>query len=232
VPGLRGTSGPSPDYESAGSRGGFSLRKLSMTASSKLSAKPTAQELGWQVIASSTPYETQRFTVHEERVQLPGRSEPITYSYAERAAGVILIPVTAAGEIVLVRQYRFPVDAWCLETPAGSTSDTGDMALEDVARKELKEEIGATTERLEHVGKFYSAPAFATELCHVFVAWNVQLAKDAEPEPTEKIKIELVPAAEALARAEDGRVQNAACALALLLARRALRSAGVVLEAA
>ncbi len=188
--------------------------------------KPVAKTLGWQVASSRLVFESERFNVREDEVAVPGRGKPLTFAYAERSTGVIIVPVTPEGEVVLIRQYRYPADAWCLETPAGSTGDTGDMPLEEVVRKELKEEIGATAERVERIGQFFGTPSYSTEVCVVFVAWNTRLEVRPEPEPTEKIKVELVSAAEAVRRAESGEIHTASTALGLIYARRFLQAAG------
>lgn len=195
-------------------------------SSNPLLDKPEGKKLGWEVVESGKPFASKRFTVRDDKVVVAGAPEPVAYAYAERAAGVIIVPVTSTGEIILVRQYRYPIDAWCLETPAGSTADTGDMPLDEVVRKELVEEIGATAQRLERVSQFFSAPAYCTERCVVFIAWEAELAGAPEPEPTEEIKIEIVSAAEALRRAESGEMENGVCALALCHCRRALQAAG------
>ncbi len=188
--------------------------------------KPTAEALGWRVGAPQAAFESSRFDVKEYPVDLSAGEKSLSFAVVERAVGVIIIPVTAAGEIVLISQYRFPVDAWCVETPAGTTSDTGSMPLEDVVRKELKEEVGGTSGRIERVGEFFSAPAYSTERCVVFIAWEVELSAESEREPTENIRVEIVAAAEAVRRAETGAVHNAACAIALCLSRRKLQAAG------
>ena len=190
------------------------------------SPRPVAKTLGWQLASSRLVFESKRFDLRDEKVTVPDRGEPVSFAYVERATAVIIVPVTPAGEIVLIRQYRYPADAWCLETPAGSTGDTGDMPLEEVVRKELKEEIGATAERVERVGQFFATPSYSTEVCVVFVAWNARLEVRPEPEPTEKIKVELVSAAEALRLAETGGIHTASTALGLIYARRALQAAG------
>lgn len=187
---------------------------------------PGARELRWEVESVRTPYEDSRFSVREHRVRVPRKREPVTYSIAERAPGVLVVPVTARGEIMLIRQYRYPVDAWCLEIPAGSRGDTGDMPAEEVARKELHEEIGATVGELERVTAFYTAAAFCTEVCDVFLGWDAELAERAEPEPTEVIEVVLRPAAEALWLARSGEMKNAVCALAVCCCEDRLRARG------
>jgi ADP-ribose pyrophosphatase len=189
--------------------------------------KPEGAKVGWRLLETSYPYQGKTSTLRCDKLELPKKTD-FSYEYLERADAVIVVPVTAGGEIVLIRQYRYPVDAWCLETPAGGCHDTGDAPLEEVVRKELREEIGATVEAVEEVGTFYSSPAFADELCHIFIAWGVQLTEQPERESTEKIETELVPAREAIRRARTGEIATAPCALALWRCEERLQARGFV----
>ena len=126
-----------------------------------------------------------------------------SYSYLERGGGVIIVPVLTDGRVVLIRQYRYAVDARCIELPAGCAFDAGELSLEALCRKELREEIGATAERVEPMGWFYSSSSLSDEVCHVFLATGCVLAGDAEPEPGESIERLVVPVAEALRLARE-----------------------------
>ena len=170
-------------------------------------------------------FEGKTFNLRQDRVQIAS-AEPVFYEYEERAKAVIIVPVTSAGAIVLIRQYRYPVDAWCLETPAGGCHDTGSSPLEEVVRKELTEEIGATVETVEHVGRFYSSPSFSNEECHIYLAWNVELSGQDNSEQTEAIELVVVPAPEAMEAARNGGIITGPCALALLRCEQTLRSRG------
>jgi ADP-ribose pyrophosphatase len=183
----------------------------------KPARKPVAEKLGWHLAKSEVVHESKTFVLRRDTVNLPNRHEPLVYEYEERAPAVIVVPVTKAGEIVLIRQYRYPVDAWCLEIPAGGCHDTGDRALEEVVRKELKEEIGAIAGEIERVAHFFSAPSFSDEVAHIFIAWDVELDRHPEPESTEQIRVELMPANEAMQKARAGELVTAPCALALFL---------------
>lgn len=163
--------------------------------------------------------------VRQDRVEVEGKGETI-YAYAERAESVIIIPVTKDKEVVLVRQYRYPVDEWCLEVPAGGTHDTGNASLDDVVRKELKEEIGATDGRLEHVTFFYPSNSMSNEKCHVYLALDVELSQEPKTEETESIEMQIVPVAEALHLARTGQIKTGPCALALLLCEERLKQHG------
>src|ERR1700712_2721195 len=105
--------------------------------------KPNGAKAGWQLRGSETRFENNICRLREDDVELEG-GKKIKYAYLERDEAVIAVPVTPDGEVVMLRQYRYPVDEWCLEVPAGGTHDSGDAALEEVVRKELREEIGGT----------------------------------------------------------------------------------------
>jgi ADP-ribose pyrophosphatase len=96
--------------------------------------------------------------VREDDVELNGGKQ-IQYAYLERDEAVVIVPITRSGEMVMLKQYRYAVDEWCLEIPAGGTHDSGDAPLEEVVRKELDEEVGATAEKLTYVTFFFPASA-------------------------------------------------------------------------
>ena len=178
--------------------------------------KPNGEEAGWKFLSSETRFENEICRLREDQVEVDG-GKKIRYAYLERDEAVIIVPVTTSGEIVLLKQYRYPVDEWCLEVPAGGTHDSDDAALEEVARKELREEVGATAKSLTYVGFFYPANSMSDEKCHVFLATGVELSKEQKTESSESIEIQLVPAAKAVDLARSGVIKTAPCALALLL---------------
>lgn len=178
--------------------------------------KPNGAKAGWKHLSSRTAFTGEVFRVREDEVELKDGNK-IRYAYAERGDAVVIVPVTDSGEVVLLRQYRYAIDQWCLETPAGGTHDSGDAALEEVARKELREEVGATANRLTYIDFFYSAGGITDEKCHVFLAEGVELSKRPETEEGETIEIQLMPVAEAVELARNGAIKTAPCALAILL---------------
>ncbi|HEY4284339.1 MAG TPA: NUDIX hydrolase [Chthoniobacterales bacterium] len=189
--------------------------------------KPNAEALRWQIEESSQPYQNDTLSLKVDKITLRD-GEQIQYSSVERAEAVIVVPVTRDGDIVTVKQYRYPVDEWCIEVPAGGMHDTGGEPLPDVARSELREEIGATCGRLTYIGFFYTAPSFTSEKCHVFLAEGVDTNHPPNREPSEQIKIQLAAADEVVAMARSGKMMNAPCALAVLLCEPLLRERGYI----
>ena len=194
-------------------------------------AKPVGARLGWRVLETQRPFQNRVNRLRADRVSIPNRGE-IQYSYLERGDSVIVVPVTADGRMVLIRQYRYPVDEHCYELPAGCCRDTGGAALAEVARRELREEVGATPGRLEAVTWFYSSSSISDEVCHIFLALDVALDQATDREPGEHIEVLLLPVAEALALVRRGEMKTGTCALAILHCEERMRAAGFAMDRA
>lgn len=184
--------------------------------------KPKGARAGWKFLGSQKRFENEIFRVRQDEVELEG-GEKMQYAYVERDEAVIVIPITREGEMIMLKQYRYAVDEWCLEVPAGGTHDSGDASLEEVVRKELREEVGGTAEKLTYIDFFFSANAITDEKCHVFLAEGVELAKKPKTEASETIETQLVPVAKAIELARTGAMKTAPCALAVLLCEPHLR---------
>ena len=141
------------------------------------------------------------------------------YAYLATPAAVWIVPVTPAGETVLVRQYRHPVGIHPLEVPAGSI-DPGESPAEAAAR-ELREEAGAVGGRLRRVGGFYSSSAHTSLRGLVFLATDVDLERPTHA-GTEGIELVRMAFADALDLALRGELCEAQSALSLIYAGRAL----------
>jgi ADP-ribose pyrophosphatase len=185
--------------------------------------KPGAAALGWRLLDTRQPFTSRVNQFRVDQLDIPGRGT-IQYSYLERGSAVIIVPLLADGRLALIRQYRYAVDEYCLEFPAGCCVDAGGLTLEEVARKELREEIGATAGALEAVAWFYSSSSLSDEVCHVFLAHDVVLAEAAALEAGECIDLVLLPVAEALALARQGGIKTGTCALALLQCQERLEA--------
>jgi len=187
--------------------------------------KPNAAALRWQVRNTECPYRNKTLSLRVDNIEVPDGKET-EYAYLERAEAVVIVPVTRDGQIVTVHQYRYPIDEWCVEVPAGGTHDTDDATLEDVVRKELREEVGATCGGLTRVGHFYTGPSLTDETCHVFLAENVEVTRMPAEESTEEIKVRLARAEDVIEMARTGKMKNSPCALAVLWCEPLLRERG------
>ena len=149
------------------------------------------------------------------------RGGQFTYTVIEKPAAVWIVPVTSGGEVVLIHQYRYAVDDWCLEVPAGNIEPGVDPAA--MAARELREEIGGTAERLMPVADFYTMNGIGDEIAWVYLALGVTLGQP-QREPTELIELRAMPVAEGLRLARAGQIKDGPSALALLLCEPVLRA--------
>jgi ADP-ribose pyrophosphatase len=144
----------------------------------------------------------------------------------QHPGGVLVVPVTPAGEILMIRQYRYPVDAWCLEVPAGGLHEQSDIKA--TARRELAEETGARCGRLEIVSDIFVSNSLMDEVCWTVLAWDTVKGPRQGLEKAEFITLKPMPAKRALWMARQGKIKDAKSALALLMCEEKLRKKGFV----
>ena len=118
-------------------------------------------------------------------------------------------------EVLLIRQYRYAADQFLYEIPAGRL-DPGESPA-DCARRELQEETGYSAGRVEHVFTMYTTPGFTDEKIHLFVATGL-VAGQAHREADEFMELVPTRLSRALSMVEQGEIQDAKTALALLYA--------------
>ena len=131
---------------------------------------------------------------------------------------VVLIPVEDDGRVVMVRQYRAPIDRETWEFPAGSL-EPGEAA-EAAARRECEEEIGRAPHRVERLGAWYPTPGYCDEEMIFFRAGDLrQPAPDSRhrPDADEDITTRSVTVDEARAMARRGEIVDLKTAFALTL---------------
>lgn len=130
---------------------------------------------------------------------------------------VNVIPVTAAGELLLVRQHRVGADRVTLEIPGGCVEPGEDPT--HAAARELREETGFAGP-LVGIGAVWSNPAIQTNRTHLFVARPVERIGPATPDPEEEITWETRPLSALAAMLDSGEIDHA---LAVVALERALR---------
>ncbi len=195
---------------------------------SQKKGKPLGERLGWRLLGTTYPFISPWFVLRQDRVQLRGKDEPLEFNYLEHPGAVGVVPVTREGDIILIRQYRYTIDDWTLEVPAGGMHDANGATHEEVARKEIRQEIGATCGELQYLGCYYTTVGQSDQAYHIYLAWDVAITREQSTEETEEIEVRPVPAAEALAMSRDGRIKDGNAALALLVCETHLRERGYI----
>ncbi len=119
------------------------------------------------------------FTLQIETIVLP-TGGAMHAEIIRHPGSVVIVPLTAAGEIVLVRQYRPAIRRSAWELPAGSLKP-GEH-VETAARRECHEEIGIVPVSVERLGAFFPTPGYCDEEMHFYRATGLRAPRrDDEP---------------------------------------------------
>jgi ADP-ribose pyrophosphatase len=124
-----------------------------------------------------------------------------------------ILPLIGKDKIVLIRQFRFPINKEIWEIPAGKL-DKGEKP-ETGAKRELKEETGYEAKDLKKIGEFYLAPGYSTEYMYLFLAQGLEKGKQ-NLDKEEKIKeVKIFSRKEVLKMIKSRKIVDAKTILAL-----------------
>ena len=135
----------------------------------------------------------------------------------------VVLPFVDADRVCLVRNYRHAVGKTLIELPAG-TLEPGE-APEATAGRELCEETGFRSRRLERLAAFYMSPGILHEQMHLFLATELEPG-EARPAGGEQVEPLIVGWHEALEMARDGRIEDAKSLVGILWYEVFRRAAG------
>jgi ADP-ribose pyrophosphatase len=124
-----------------------------------------------QLLKQRLFYEGRKFNFEVTRLRLPNRAEG-DWECVRHPGGALAVPVTDAGELVLVRQYRFAVMGRLLEFPAGTVEPSETPA--ETIRREIQEETGYSADTWLPIGNFPLAPGYSDELIYAFLATDLK----------------------------------------------------------
>jgi len=175
-------------------------------------ARATAAD-GARVVATRRVYEGKVLSLDVDEVEEPGGVRAVREVVRHRGS-VAALPVHEDGRLVLVRQYRYAVDAPVWELPAGRL-DPGE-SVEEAARRELEEEVGLRPRRLEALAVFYTTPGFCDEVMHLFRATGLE-SVTARPEADERIEARIFTLEEARDMIRRGEIREGKTLVALLM---------------
>ncbi|MCA6070712.1 MAG: NUDIX hydrolase [Endomicrobium sp.] len=145
-------------------------------------------------------------------VELPN-GELATREYLQNSGATTVLPFLDRENIVLVKQFRYPLNQITYELPAGKM-DKDETPLACVIR-ELQEETGYKAKRLEELLSFYPTTAFSTEIIHLFAAFGL---KEGVPNPDkdEFVSKEILSFKDAVKMVRTGEIKDSKTIIALL----------------
>ena len=144
-----------------------------------------------------------------------------TREIAGHPGAVAILAIDDEDQVLFVRQYRVAVGEALLEIPAGTLDVADDGSIEDpeiAAPRELEEETGMRAGTWHKIAEFYTAPGFASELMHLYLATDLRPADDDRltPDEDERLSLERMSWQDAVAAAERGEIHDGKTLVALL----------------
>lgn len=157
----------------------------------------------------------------KDDITLPNGRKSVREVIRHKGA-VCVVPVTDKGEVVIVKQYRYPFDEVLVEIPAGKLDTVDEIPLE-AAKRELHEETGAVADSIKYLGAYYGSPAILDEKIYMYLAEGLHFGEqeldDDEFVETERIPLEKLCTMIMNGEVPDGKTQAAVLRAAVMLGK-------------
>ncbi|ADM38363.1 ADP-ribose pyrophosphatase [Bacillus spizizenii ATCC 6633 = JCM 2499] len=151
--------------------------------------------------------------LYVEDVELPN-GKTSKREIVKHPGAVAILAVTEEGKIIMVKQFRKPLERAIVEIPAGKL-EKGEEP-EYTALRELEEETGYTAKKLTKITAFYTSPGFADEIVHVFLAEELSVLEEKRAlDEDEFVEVMEVTLEDALKLVESREVYDAKTAYAI-----------------
>ncbi len=161
-------------------------------------------------LTSETVYQGRILRITKDTAQLENGSTALR-EVVHHGGGVGVVPLTDTGEVILVRQFRYPHHCATLEIPAGKLE--AEESTLTCGTRELLEEAGATADSMESLGCLLATPAYDTEVIHLYLARGLHFTRQKldEDEFLDVVRMPLRQAVELVLRDEirDSKTQIA-----------------------
>lgn len=169
--------------------------------------------LNEETIKSETVFEGKILYVTRDVAKLENGREAIR-DVIHHNGGVCVVPLTEQGQVLMVRQFRYPHHCVTLEVPAGKL-EQGEEPL-TCGIRELWEETGTRAETMEYLGSLFPTPAYDTEVIHMYLAKGLQVGGSQKLDPDEFVDVERIDLREAVNMVLRNEIQDAKTQIALM----------------
>jgi ADP-ribose pyrophosphatase len=171
------------------------------------------ERLGRKKVFTARDGHTVYMELYQDWVRAPNGKE-MSYTFYRASDVAIVVPFLDDERLVMIRQFRYPLDKVMLEFPAGHV-EKGEDPLR-TALRELKEETGFGAKKIEHVYAYHPSVSKSRQVVHVFCATGLSRGNTSH-DSTEDIEVEIVSVRELERMIREEEVKNAGTLIAYLL---------------
>jgi len=171
----------------------------------------------WPLLASEPVLDLGLFRVTRDRARSPRTDQPRDFYVVHMADWLMVVPLTADGKLVLIRQYRHGAREAGLEVPGGLHDRAGEQPAQGAVR-ELAEETGYGGGEVSLLGALRPQPALLANRAWIYLARGVVPRAAPAPDAGEDLEVVLVDPRDVPSRITGGEIANAMSVAALALA--------------
>lgn len=178
-----------------------------------------------KVLHSEKKYSGKVFDLIVDEIEYPSGNKSVR-EVASHPGGAVVVPLLADNRVVLVRQFRYPIQKSVYELPAGKLNPAEDPAV--CAQRELEEETGYTAGKLKALGAIYTTPGFCNERLHLYLATDLKKSQRGQQleEGEASLTVELFDFQRVIEMIERHEIEDGKTVCGIFLAERVLRSGG------
>ena len=175
----------------------------------------------WPLLASKVLSAFPIYTLRQDRRRSPRTGKEHDFLVLDSRDWINVVPVTPAGNLVLIRQFRHGTASLVWEIPGGMM-DEEDKSPKEAARRELLEETGYEPEEMAFLGAVHPNPAIQNNRCHTFLARNVRLRQTQRLDGSEDIEVQEASWSEVSRMVDQGEISHSLVLTALFWYQRHL----------
>lgn len=123
--------------------------------------------MNYKILKSQILYKGKVFDHQVDEIEYNSGSKSIR-EIAIHPGGAVIVPIKDNGKIILVKQFRYPLQKTLIELPAGKLDKGEDPLI--CAGRELEEETGYKAKEIKKLGEIYTSPGYSTEILHIYSA--------------------------------------------------------------
>ena len=181
-------------------------------------------ELTEYCISTETIASGGMLTVKRDQVKLPNGHQS-QREYVEHPGAVVVLPLLDNGNVILEKQFRYPLHQVFIELPAGKI-DAGEDVLV-TGQRELLEETGYSASEWIKLGLQHPCIGYSNEVIHMYLARGLNLGEH-QPDEDEALIVFEASFADCLTMIQTGKITDAKTIVALLLTEKYLQQESVV----
>ena len=170
-------------------------------------------------ISSERVFDGSLLHVRRDTVRLPN-ARTATREYIAHPGAVAILPMLDNGDIVLERQFRYPLGRVLIEIPAGKM-DPGEDPLA-TGKRELQEETGYVATHWEHLITYYPLVAYSDERIDIYLATGLS-RQQAKLDDGEFLEVFTAPLATAAQWVRDGKIVDSKSIISILLLEQRIK---------